>query len=176
MGRQSMRFQQASLHANGISIPPVNISNSYQDMMCKLLASFDTEINEVMLSHGSTPEKILSILSEGLNERFSSGIFGSGTYFADDITKNDQYCTPDFVSPRSGPGTSVRASPIRGASAQYHNLCNLHDLLYNNVHNDFANVFYVFFCRVLLGYPARTQDGSRTTSGAADIGPQSTVS
>ena len=34
-------------------------------------------------------------MSGGANERFSGGLFGSGTYFAEDASKNDQYVTND---------------------------------------------------------------------------------
>merc|ERR1739848_518371 len=56
------------------------------------------------------------------------------------VAKNDQYCTPD-----------VR----HGAHAE------LHKMLYDEcgvAHP--GDVYYVFFCRALLGYRVRTRDGS----------------
>lgn len=54
-----------------------------------------SDLNEVYLTHGTKPETVLKILNNGMNERFSGGIFGHGTYFAEDVAKNDQYVTAD---------------------------------------------------------------------------------
>lgn len=37
------------------------------------------------LTHGTSPESLLSILQGGLNERFSGGLFGQGTYLAEEL-------------------------------------------------------------------------------------------
>jgi hypothetical protein len=106
----------------------------------KLPGQMDAEINEMYLSHGTKPESMLAILSSGLNERFSGGLFGNGTYFAEDVAKNDQYCTVD---------------------ARKGQFAELHTELYNKTgarHE--GDVFYVFICRVVLGCRVRTQDGS----------------
>merc|ERR1712187_999400 len=104
-----------------------------------LPGSLDVGINEVYLSHGSKPESLLAILSGGLNERFSGGLFGNGTYLAEDIGKNDQYCTYD---------------------EQHGDHPELHKLLFNDldlVHP--GKLLYVFVCRVVLGHLIRTKDG-----------------
>merc|ERR1719313_83263 len=109
-------------------------------MMEGLPADLDPSINEVFLSHGSKPESVLAILSGGLNERFSGGLFGNGTYFAEDVAKNDQYCTYDEE---------------HGAHPE------LHKLLYDGTGcKHHGKVLYVFFCRVLLGHCIRSKDGS----------------
>ena len=38
-----------------------------------------SDVNETRLLHGTKPAALLSILSGGPNERYSGGIFGSGT-------------------------------------------------------------------------------------------------
>ena len=42
----------------------------------------DAEAREQFLLHGTKPETLLAILANGPNERFSSGLFGNGTYCA----------------------------------------------------------------------------------------------
>merc|ERR1712061_410848 len=82
------------------------------------------------------PESILAILSGGLNERFSGGLFGNGTYFAEDIAKNDQYCT---VDKRYGHHKELFAKT-------------------GSEHT--GDLLYVFVCRVILGHRVRTNDGT----------------
>jgi len=140
MERENMRVMQAkSLEKNGISIPHVDLRPAYSEMAQKLPAELDADINEVYLSHGSKPESILAILSGGLNERFSGGLFGNGTYLAEDAAKNDQYCTPD---------SNHGAHP------------ELHKMLFDDLGVKHpGNLYYVFFCRALLGSRIRTRDG-----------------
>lgn len=47
-------------------------------------------INEVFLMHGTRPETVLPILRAGLNERFSGGHFGAGSYLAEVADKINQ--------------------------------------------------------------------------------------
>merc|ERR1719235_2621681 len=59
----------------------------------------DQAVNECWFFHGTAPERLVQILSTGLNERLaSSGLFGAGAYFCDRIEKADQYVTPDSGS------------------------------------------------------------------------------
>ena len=51
-----------------------------------LQARLNADANETMLLHGTKPDVLLSILSTGPNERFSGGLFGHGTYFAEDVS------------------------------------------------------------------------------------------
>merc|ERR1712176_857333 len=106
----------------------------------------DLEINEVYLSHGSKPETVPAILAGGLNERFSGGLFGHGTYFAEDIAKNDQYCTQDV---------------------HYGAYPDLHKELFDKTNTKHAgNLFYVFVCRVVLGKCITTKNGKTTTDNS----------
>jgi hypothetical protein len=141
MERENMRSIEATaLRESGIDIPSVDIRSEYKSMKAALPANLDESINEVFLSHGSKPESISAILSGGLNERFSGGMFGNGTYFAEDIGKNDQYCTYD---------DKYGAHP------------ELHQLLFDDVgYKHPGKVLYVFFCRVLLGHRIRSSDGN----------------
>ena len=140
MERENIKsMEMKALREVGVSTPPVDIRGEFQLMAQALPAELDAGINEVFLTHGSKPESVLEILGGGLNERFSGGLFGAGTYFAEDITKNDQYCTYDEA---------------HGAHPE------LHKLLYDDtglVHP--GRVLYVFVCRVILGHRIRTKDG-----------------
>ena len=55
--------------------------------------------NEVILLHGTNPDRLLDLLSTGLNERFSGTgagtAFGDGVYLAEDAGKTDQYVSAD---------------------------------------------------------------------------------
>lgn len=106
----------------------------------QLPAELDESLNEVYLSHGTKPESLLNILAGGLNERFSGGLFGNGTYLAEDVAKNDQYCTRD---------------------EKYGNYKDLHRHLFDLPKAKHpGDIFYVIFCRVALGHFVRTLDAS----------------
>ena len=87
---------------------------------------------------------MLSLLSAGLNERFSGSnagtAFGEGVYLAEDVGKTDQYVTTD---------------------ASYDPKSALHSRLYGRSHRHPGSVHYVLVCRVALGYPCRTKAGGR---------------
>jgi len=56
--------------------------------------SLNDDVNEKILLHGTRPETLLTLLQNGLSERFSGGLFGNGSYLAEDPSKIDQYCMP----------------------------------------------------------------------------------
>lgn len=133
------KLELPSLQQGGARLPDPRLRQPFKDMATILPGTLDEGINEVYLSHGSRPESVLAILSGGLNERFSGGLFGNGTYLAEDIGKNDQYCTYD---------------ERHGAHPE------LHKLLFDDpvlVHP--GKLLYVFVCRVVLGHIIRTKDG-----------------
>jgi len=56
------------------------------------------DVNETYLLHGTSPGVILSIVTAGVNERFTTvALFGKGSYFAEDSAKVDQYVQGDSV-------------------------------------------------------------------------------
>jgi len=134
-------IEAKSLASCGLEIPKVDVRQALTDMAAQLPAELDSGINEVYLCHGSKPEILPAILSGGLNERYSGGLFGNGTYLAEDVAKSNQYCTPD---------TRFGAHP------------ELHKILFEGTgFKHPGQLFYVFFCRALLGFRIRTQDGSK---------------
>ncbi|CAJ1340416.1 unnamed protein product [Effrenium voratum] len=131
------------------SVERVKLRQEFVDVASRLPAALDSQLNEVFLSHGTRPESILAILSGGLNERFSGGLFGNGTYLAEDIGKNDQYCTPD-------------------KSLGEHK--ELHKLLFDDTGIQHpGNLCYILVCRALLGCYIRTKDGDRDLDASRSI-------
>jgi hypothetical protein len=98
-------------------------------------------VSESFLLHGTRPDVLLSVLKNGLNERYSGSnagtAFGDGVYLAEDVAKTDQYGAPDVG---------------------FNSSSDLHRRLYGNSYRHQGSVFYVLVCRVVLGYPARTQE------------------
>lgn len=113
-------------------------------------------VNEVFLLHGTKPETLLQIIANGPNEKFSGGLFGEGTYFAENPAKNDQYTAADpAINPQ---------------------LQELHDILYRNKRDSPAwgkgktgdhpgQVYYIILCRVAMGVFVPTMNGATSTSG-----------
>jgi len=141
MERENFRkWEAVTLKTQGLELPNPRLKQAFQDMAAKLPADLDSSINEVYLSHGSKPESVLAILTGGLNERFSGGLFGNGTYLAEDVAKNDQYCTYD---------EELGAHP------------ELHKMLFDDLGITHpGKLLYVFVCRVVLGHFVRTKNGS----------------
>jgi len=101
----------------------------------------------VRLLHGTAPDTVLALLSSGPNERFSGGLFGCGTYLAEDAGKNDQYVLADRSFGQVGP---------------------LHSRLYGEKNKHPGRVYYLFLCRVVLGRFVATKtggEGARSLEG-----------
>eukprot|EP00929_Paragymnodinium_shiwhaense_P111556 TRINITY_DN7974_c0_g1_i1.p1 TRINITY_DN7974_c0_g1~~TRINITY_DN7974_c0_g1_i1.p1 ORF type:complete len:579 (+),score=141.22 TRINITY_DN7974_c0_g1_i1:139-1875(+) len=109
----------------------------------------DKNVNEKFLLHGTKPESVLTIIQNGLNERFSGGLFGSGIYVAEDPSKIDQYCTPDSDAPTED------------------DVKNLHTHLFGSGSNPAhpGRCFYAFAVRLTLGFPVYTKDGETNANG-----------
>ena len=100
--------------------------------------------NEAILLHGTSPDRLLELLSTGFNVNYS-GIgagtaFGDGVYLAEDVGKTDQYV---------------------GADSVYDPSSELHKRLYGNTVRHPSDVFYVLVVRAALGFPVRTQQMGR---------------
>jgi serine/threonine protein kinase len=107
----------------------------------RLAWSMEEGCNEVRLLHGTKPDLVMSILQNGMNERFagaSAGTrFGDGSYFADDAGKIDQYV---------------------GEDQQYDGTSLLHQGLYSNSDSHPGHVFYALVFRVTLGHSVHYAD------------------
>ena len=93
----------------------------------------DQNVNEQLLLHGTKPETLMTVLANGPSEKFSDGLFGEGTYFAETPAKNDQYTTPD-----------------RGSQTDP-KIRELHKHLYHDKRPPHVDVQYILVCRVLMG-------------------------
>jgi len=108
----------------------------------------DTSVFERFLLHGATPHTVMSILQNGMNERYSAGHFGKGSYLTEDAAKMDQYVTADRKEER-------RYNP-------------LHECLYTSQGMKHpGQVYYAFACRTILGFPVFTKDGQLSSDSAA---------
>jgi len=134
-----------------LQVPRLTFCHNLSGMHTHLPGDLAANINEVYLMHGTRPENVMAILNSGLDERYSRGIFGLGTYLAEDVAKCDQYCTSDASNQNSGP------------------LADLHRILFPDETKHPGNLCYVFVCRVTLGYPIVTQDGSRQMHGDRSV-------
>ena len=125
-------------------------------------AALDDEVKETMLMHGTKPQFLLDILSNGPNERYRGAtgtLFGNGMYFSEDADKVDQYTARD-------PAFVKQKGPTKGA---------LHARLYggSKEHGHPGNVYYILLCRVALGHYVRTRDQAplcKSIDGAGGAG------
>merc|ERR1712019_271100 len=135
------------IEQRGNRCPTAYVRREWHRALSTLPGELDHGVNELYLSHGTKPDVVLSVISSGLNERYSGGLFGQGTYFAEDLGKNDQYVTAD---------------------SKYGEHRDLHKELYGDVRHP-GNVFYVFLCRVTLGHFCTTKDGATVQGSGANL-------
>jgi hypothetical protein len=145
-GQQQIQEQLARLRKNGTALSSLGLKTD----RAHFPGGMNAEANERVLMHGTKPDKLLSILSNGPNEHFSGGIFGHGTYFAEDVGKNDQYVTTDVAHDTSGARKE------------------LHERLFVKVRHP-GRLHYLLVCRVSLGHSVRTQDGQTSMDGGGSI-------
>ena len=110
------------------------------------------ELNEVLLLHGIPRSSLLTVLANGLNERFSGthagAAFGNGAYLAEDLGKADQYVDAD---------------------ANYDPASDLHQRLYGRSYRHPGTALhYALVCRVALGHPIRTKDAGALARSCDD--------
>jgi hypothetical protein len=137
-------------HMNVLSeFPSLNYNRHIETLVTalegSLVKNLDKDINEQLLLHGTKPQVLHQILSRGLSEKFSDGIFGKGLYFAETVTKNDQYTAEDECYYKT-PWLDLK------------HLRELHHELYGNASDHPEKVHYVIICRVIMGCYVRTKD------------------
>lgn len=130
------------LRSRRLAAPPLRVRGALARAAAALPGEPAAALNETRLLHGTAPQLVLSILANGLNERFSTvAAFGHGTYLTECAGKADQYATCD---------------------AAYGAVPELHRRLYGPEGRADAHpgqVYYLLLCRAVLGVPIRTQDG-----------------
>jgi len=143
------RRMKAMLQSAGVRSPRLTLRRPFWEQISKLPGTLDASLNEVYLLHGTKPETVLSVAANGLNERFCGGLFGHGTYFAEDVAKTDNYVTVDVT---------------QGDYLELHReLYNTRTLLHPQ------RVYYVFLCRVVAGCFCRTMDGDTQIDGGSSL-------
>jgi len=105
-------------------------------------SAIQKEVNETYLLHGTGPDVVLSIASNGINERFTNvALFGKGSYFAEDAGKTDQY---------------VRGDGVLGQHPELHRRLFPNGGEYNFPEYPYK-AYYLFLCRVIMGYMVRVR-------------------
>lgn len=112
-------------------------------------------VNEVRLLHGTKPENLTSILFDGVRLPERQGLFGAGTYLAEDAAKSDQYCTRDDFS----------KSHDRYADS-HPALHDLHRKIWSFEAKHPKNVHYMLICKATLGLAEITRDGKTSCLAA----------
>lgn len=138
----------SEIRKRGLRIPELRVRRELYSAAKKLPGELHTNINEVRLLHGTKPETLLAVLTNGLNERFSGGLFGEGSYLAEDAGKNDQYVTSD---------------------KRYGQEKQLHECLFREgIRHPEEKIYYIFVCKAVLGHFASTKDGEHALSGSRE--------
>ncbi|CAE8650392.1 unnamed protein product, partial [Polarella glacialis] len=153
-----------------------NLVQATQDLPLSVLK----EVNEVHLLHGTKPETVLNILNDGLNERYSGGIFGSGSYLAEAMAGHDiislrlagfSILVVWSMSPIRQIGPKGHDHPVNQAKSDQYTTVDrtssvdstfqdLQKCLYGRDASRPNEVFYIVVCRALLGWFVRTSDGT----------------
>ena len=90
------RKEQVRKELEGREAVPIVASN-LPSLVCKW-AHLDRKINEILLLHGTTQDKIEQIASFGFDERLAreNGLYGQGVYFTDQSCKGLQYSGANY--------------------------------------------------------------------------------
>ena len=128
----------------------IRVRKALYDASSKLPLKLDACVNEVFLLHGTAPQTLNILFRDGVNDKFSGGLFSHGTYLAEDAQKNDQYVTVD---------ASYNAAGMK----------EMHAKMYSKSHSHPGEVFYIVVCRVTLGYPLSTKDALTNTQDGASL-------
>lgn len=138
---------RADIQNASIVADPIHVPRHLEAATAKLPGDMEEALNEKYLLHGTSPDLVLPIISDGLNERLCGRPgFGFGCYLAEDAGKSNQYVTPD---------------------KKFDKHKELHRRLYTETTtwHPGAGTCYMFVCRSCIGLPARTYDGDQTLDG-----------
>ena len=146
--RDAVRSQLEQVKRRGVSVPTLRTELHPKTRAMPRDETVDASINELFLLHGTKPDALVSVLTNGPSDKFSDGLFGQGVYLAENACKNDQYVTKD----------STYGGVLR----------ELHGHLYaHGVQHPQMPVYYLILCRVVMGVPVSTRDGQTDAAGAS---------
>lgn len=134
----------------------------------------EEDCNETLLLHGTNEANLWSILSNGLNERYS-GIHAGAAFGEVRLlvhTPRLPCVSRSHTNPPPHPMHLLqgiyfaedigKSDQYCEVDAKYQHECELHRKLYGQHHRHPGNVCYVLVCRVALGYPAVTTSFGKT--------------
>ena len=131
--KQAAKKRVASENRSSGCLPaPTRMLDQYQQAVQDLIRQgaaerLDTEANEAILLHGTKPSVVARILNKNLDPEMSKpGLFGRGTYFAENPAKIDQYTVID---------------------EEYKTQNQLHGHLYPSPDEHAGHVYYALVCR-----------------------------
>ena len=192
--KQKIEMEIMRAEKNGVDVHQ-GVSVWLDQHSAALPGKLNDKINEKYLLHGTKCSTALTILTNGANKNYSGGLFGAGSYFAEDAGKNDQYVYERHGSndKEYDKGNTELAELHKRLyrksvdTTTYSNACVLELLpgacLFNWLRrlstqyphpkaagqSTFPNdsfgsewdcVYYLFLCRVAIGQPVFTKDGS----------------
>lgn len=162
MGSQGkMRSELRRLSQAGVSLSTLQTQLSTNLQMIQLDPPLKRELNEVLLCHGTKPEHINTICSNGLDEKFCGGLYGDGIYFSDNPSKCDQYVGTDvkFKRPHASPKPARPGRSSGGAQSgrSRDQVAALHEAIYRDPADHPGKVHYLIVCRVLMGQHVRAK-------------------
>ena len=124
---------------------------------------------------GTKASTVYDILASGTNKNFSGGIFGHGTYFAEDAGKNNQYVQDDPGKNDSKYCGKDRSSPLQPLHIRLYGKSTPHPKGSEDCFADdsfgpeYDNVYYLILCRVIIGMPVFTKDGNSNIDGSGSV-------
>ncbi len=150
-------------------IPPVDL-NSLIHVLPQLPQEpgLNRTIGETYLFHGTSPDRIVSILQNGLDPQRcgETGVsFGYGNYFADEFTKSDQYGAHDEGMFQKGEFISDSAPLRTPRKYAKESMWPLHNMIKDSTYKRSERVMYMLVFRVIIGASIETRDNIKSIQG-----------
>jgi len=143
-----------------VTIQPHNVMLPGGD---KMPGGLNPDCNEVFLISGTQPKFLVSILTQGLDEKVASmkGMFGAATYLAEDPVKIDQYTAPDYMYQQIEPDLKDLHARLFGPEGHQHPG--------DGVEGTDRDIFYCMVVRTCLGWYQRTSNGLKNMDGDNNV-------
>lgn len=143
---------KASFRHPLFQMPRLAIRQEVLDAFQGLPDDLAQDVNEVRLLAGARPEDTALLCREGLNPNATGGTFGRGVHLFEDAGRCDQNAFCD-------------------STAKNKELKTQHSKLFTKSYQHPGNVYYVFVCRVVMGYFVRTRTAGKDATDIDGEGP-----
>mmetsp|Transcript_123603 Transcript_123603/g.246025 ORF Transcript_123603/g.246025 Transcript_123603/m.246025 type:complete len:776 (-) Transcript_123603:72-2399(-) len=143
---------KASFRQSRLVMPLVGIRQTLCTALEGLPGELSQDVNEVRLLARARPEDVLCFAGEGLHPKANAGQFGKGSHLVEDAGDCDQHAICDF-------------------SGKNKELKTMHARLFTKTANHPGNMYYIFVCRVVLGYFVRSSTGDADARAMDEDGP-----